>query len=320
VSAHPTFARGERMTMSTGARKKKWEGWLRIILELIAIGSGGAALYYEIHVSREVAEINENVSTRYLPDWPEHGTYLIDLVHGVESGDELEIQTDTIGYLSFTHPDQFDKFFRELLGAAKLSEGNIRILTLDEKAARDAKNKQFNPGKNDNKDDDLENLLKSNQPTKLDSYVDRHHALIDQTRFGQKYRGGKYRSGYRPTKEDRDDFVDALMFVENDYCFQLTAVGVKVKTLSDTPAQELINGPFVWVRHKGRVWKEMIFAYPQFGGIQKGYAFRTRDGHLTEVFRGEFDEKFDDEKLTRAVNRGEDLFHDVGDKFKRQSH
>jgi hypothetical protein len=322
----PFICKTEEITMVTAAKpprasngglKKvlRWRGWLRIILELIAITSGGAALYYEIHVSGEVADINENVSTRYLPDWPEHGQYLIDLVHGVERGDELEIQTGYIGYLSFTHPDKFDNFFSELLGAAKRSEGNIRILTLDEPATIVAINEQFGSGK----EDDLDTLT-SRYPARIEAYVEKHHVLIDQTRFGQKYRGGKYRSGYRSTKEDRADFVDALMFVENDYCFQLTAVGVTVRILYGPPAKELINGPFLWVSHKGQVWKEMIFAYPKFGGIQRGYAFKTRDGHLTEVFLGEFTRKFESEQQTKAVNRGEDLFHDVGDKIKRQSH
>ncbi len=61
----------------------------------------------------------------------------------------------------------------------------------------------------------------------------------------------------------------------------------------------------------------MIFAYSKFRGIYKGYAFRTHDGHLMEIFLGQFNENFNDE-TNRPVTQEDHLYPDVYKKIKAQ--
>lgn len=256
---------------------------------------------------KNIANIVSNVSTGYLPDWPNYGKYLADLTSHTESGDKLEVQVDTLGYLSFSDPVSFDAYFNALIEAQTKKKIKIRILTLDETTALAAKIEQFGPGK----DDDLAKIMKQ-FPERITAYADNHHNLIDHTRFGQKYRAGRYRSDSNLTPEDRNDFYDALMFVEDDYCLTLNQHGITINVTNDTT---LIDGPFIWLRHN-RVLEEMILAYPRFGGLIKGYAFRTRDSHLMEIYETQFERKLGN----RTISRGSHLFPDAIKRTAQRAH
>src|SRR5579862_2249522 len=247
-------------------------------LEVIAIACGVYALIYERDVHRKVDDINENVSTRYLPDWPKHGDPLIKLIQRLESGDELDIQVDSIGYLSFSSPKKFKEFLKQLKKA--IDDGNtVRILTLDETTATVGNIEQF----------------ESNFPNlgnEIKAYVEEHtdkdptRNPIRQTPFFRK----RYTPEYVPEASDLKDFIELTMFVEDYYCNQLTTAGAQVAT---TSRPLYVEGPFFWLRHNGSEWKEMIFAYPPNQKTDaKGYAFRTYDSHLMEVFARQFNRDF----------------------------
>lgn len=256
---------------------------------------GVLALTYEWHLHRKMKEIENSISTSHLPDWPEHGDYLISLVRGLTKDDELEIQVDTIGYLSFTHPDEFDSLFKELLNAANRGT-KIKILTVSEETAFYANKIQFREGAID----DFTKLTSS----KIEAYVKTHFELIQKTPFGLKYH-----SGYKPTAADLDDFIMATMFIEDEYCYRLTTQGICVRT---TPNDSFIHGPLLWLRHKNSVLKEMILACTPFGGTPKGYAFMTRDTHLMEIYVNQFYRSF---KEARPVFKFEHLFPKTFERF-----
>lgn len=268
---------------------------IAIICECIAITCALLALYKEFrldlivkNIDRRVKDIEENLSNRHLADWPGHGNDLTAFIKSAEDDDELKIQLGTLGYLSFARPDEWDSIVKALLDAANRGV-KTQLLTVNEDSAFQANKIQFGKGALD----DFTELA----PNKIEAYVKRHWKLIEKTPFGRKYH-----PGYKPKAEDRDDFINLTMFVEDDNCNKLTALGVSVRT---TPDDSFIHGPFLWLRHKESVLKEMILAYTPFGGTQKGHAFRTCDVHQLEIYVNLFDRAF---KEARSVGKFEHLF------------
>ncbi len=132
--ANSPLVEHSRTTNPGGSRFKKAFTLERVglVLSLLALLAAGVTIWLDVDVRNQatgikthVDDIASNVSTRYLPDWPEHAEYLTQLVSGVQEGDELVIQVDSIGYLAFSQPEQFNHYFDQLTAAAHRTRGKV---------------------------------------------------------------------------------------------------------------------------------------------------------------------------------------------------
>lgn len=263
-----------------GERRKSWWAWFANvdhILALVAILAGVVAIVFEAKVHHDVNNISKNVSTRYLDDWPDHVDDLKALVKDLVPGDEVAINAD-IGYTHFTRPESFNQYFNALLDAAKgldQQEGiRVRILVSDEETNSKGIKAQFDPG--------MPNDFKGINQEQIRIYCKNYSKQIRQANLCTKF------------PPDYQDFQDAVLYVENDLCDQLTTTGhVKVMRVNDLQRRYRS----LWIKHQGDLMKEMIFAYSEFYGPnkrpKKGYAWRTNDGHLIETLLDEFDTEFE---------------------------
>lgn len=273
------------------------------VLEIVAVIAGLVAVGQELYLGKQferqktdLQEIVANVSTGYLPDWPEHGDKLEGLVSSSKSGDELAIRIDSIGYLSFTKPDRFNSYFTTLLKQAAPQDIRIQILTLDENATKDALDEQFGPHQSDD--------FTSIKDELIQQYLSAHKDLLGHTSF--------YGAG-RPSYEN---FRDAVMFVDDDHCSKLKALGVEIYSTSD---RSIMNGPFMWLKYSRQTMKEMIFAYPKFRAAKTGYGFRTNDSHLMEIFLKDFENVRDSKLTTTRLAKDDHLYPSTYSKLKPQS-
>lgn len=303
--------------------------WLGLAVGVLALAAGIVTIVEDRDIKEQVTiekanldqqqtKINNivtSISTHSLPNWPEYGPDLAKVALALEDRDELVIQNDTFGYLSFTHPDDFRQFFNTLTDKVRDRQVTVRILTLNQATGRKGRKEQFDEGK--------ESEFLKLTSTQISQYVDENRDALSKTSFGRKYH-----QGYVPNRSDYDSFLDALMFVEDDYCHQLMTVGKSKVNVYVTSDESLINGPFFWLRHKSPApeikdknsgLEQMIFAYPRFGELHQGYAFATRDDHLMELFLTQFTKALRDSSKTRKVE-GDHLFPGLFDRITRQTH
>jgi hypothetical protein len=105
--------------------------------------------------------------------------------------------------------------------------------------------------------------------------------------------------------ESFDDFLKADMFIESRYCAQLVDKPKMAVNVAIRPDQKSHESVYYWIVRRNRIPKEMIFAYPRYIGVGKGYAFRTLDPKLMDIFSADFDTKW--ESATR-LKPGDALF------------
>jgi hypothetical protein len=240
------------------------------VLALIGIIAGVIAIYYERNLDKgfdNIQEIVVSASTRFLGVWPGHLEQIAELVRTSNligtSEDEFIASVDTFGYGHVSGYSGFRKYFAEIEEAAKKRSVTVKILVDPADAAERSINDQ------------------------LKEMADDEFA---------KFKGafqGSYGTLIKTKLESREALTKADLEVQNRYCSQLVDVATErfVQVGTRKEAQEN-KGVFFWmVRRKG-IPREAIFAYPRFGGTGKGYAFRTMDPKLMDIFSSDFESKW----------------------------
>lgn len=236
------------------------------ILAIVAITAGGVALHYERKLDRKferqrekIQQIVESVTTRHVGDWPKHLKQITALVKGAQPGDELLVMVDSPGYGCLSADKDFGPYLDSLRDAAKKSV-TVKMLFHGEKVALD----------------DLERQYKQEQ-----------WDLNALTSLLQPYQN-LYRKWDYPSLESfvklYEDFLTAVLFTESIFCASLTHVDEPVE-VRRRPIGLPNENCFYWLVRN----REMIFAYSLFEGAGSGYAFRTSDTRLMEIFASDFD-------------------------------
>lgn len=274
-------------------------------LIVVAGGAGAAITGYRafqivVALKAQLAKITYNV--RYLPEWPSHVDELSAFLRGFSPGDQLVIDAD-VGYAHFSQPTSFMQYFDSVLGALERVGPNggivLRMLVSDEDTNLNGIRAQFDPGR---PDDFM--LIRERHPERLKAYCWAYSPLIGKTPLCLK------------SIPEYQDFQDAVLYVENALCMQLVNTGrVRVVKTNDSK----LRSRFLWIKYRNNAMLEMIFAYPNFYGPERGYAWKTQDGHLIEVFLKEFNASFA-AASTVAVNEirpGDQLYPRAFERIRR---
>ncbi len=260
-----------------------------------------------------ITEIHDNVTTQSVDNWPQHTDELAKLVFAFKPGDELVIDA-IIGYTHFTESKTFkEQYFKQLYTLVTDSQmhGTVRMLVPDYDTQHINLLKQFNGQR-------LTELWQKN-PTQFKTYCEIYGSWIGQTRFCQNAIDTK---GPPQTEE----FVTSVMFVENQLCDQLisasTGVKLDVRTIRDPDRTSTTSSHSMWLLYApvqgdpANGMKRMIFAFPQFDLAEKGYAWKTQDRRLMEMFLAEFDAQFKQQYKITQVTRDSPLYAEAAKKCK----
>lgn len=223
------------------------------ILAIVAILYGVIAVIYEwrLHVAfraqeKDIKEIVLSVHTRYLDEWPKHLRDITALVSTLEADDDLWISVDHLGYGIFSSPEEYSRYFKALRDAQG-RRGNIKILVLGEKLAIASLGKQF--PQQDKSIEEMKRELKEFQ--------------------------AKYKEIVKTVPSNYAEFVEALLSVQNALCLELT------NPVTETPIQiSTVNSgmisietAFHWLIRRSGKPRAMVFAYPKYYGVARGYGF-----------------------------------------------
>ncbi len=263
------------------------------ILAIVAIVYGIAAVLYEWRLHRafatqekDIRDIVLSVHTRYLGDWPGYLRNITNLIFPAEENenDEVLISVDFLAYGTLSAPEEYERYFNAIK-EARNQKTKIRIVAHGLDMATGSFEKQFGQYR-------APDLFKAELPEKL-------------TRFQKRYR-----NVLTAVPADYNQFLEAVLRVQNALCRELTAPvdnPVRIATTKGTMnvGSILGDGVFFWLVRKGGKPSSMIFAYPKFIGFGKGYGFETRDDRLMEVFASQFEGKWQE---ATEVRQGTDLF------------
>ncbi|HXB21098.1 MAG TPA: hypothetical protein VNV88_06945 [Candidatus Solibacter sp.] len=253
------------------------------LLAVVAILFGLIAVIYEWKLHRgfekqkdDIKEIVQSIYTRYLGSWPDHLQDITKLVASAEKGDELLIFVDQIGYGHYSIPGEF----REYLSKLEEVRNNgtvVRILMYPEDMARKNLEDQF---PNDKYPDDQFKTASST----LKTYLDYYKNVTDKV------------------PKTRNEFFTVALYIQDHLCARLTSaaggeVPIEVHTINN-PNPNLVS---FWMIRRSQTVKEMIFAYPRFGGAHTGHGFATREPKLSEIFGHGFDEQWKKENSTKIA-------------------
>lgn len=262
------------------------------LLEVVAIAAGVLAVRYEIRLEKSfqdqeirleesfkdqktrIQEIVESMSTRFLGVWPSHLEDLTALAG--TANEEFIISVDTLGYGHFSNHKKFLEYFDEVERAAKRG-ASVKILLPPESMCEKSLELQFETVKEDQQA--LGKLLRD------------YHTM--------------YGNRLGPELKSFDDFLKSDLFIESLYCSELVdkaTMPVEASIRSDQNSHELV---YYWIVRRNGIPKEMIFAYPRFIGVGKGYAFRTQDPKLMDIFSSDFNTKW---KKATKVKPGNPLY------------
>lgn len=240
------------------------------VLAIIAIIAGLVAVLYELKLDSnferqraEIQKIVESVNTRHVGDWPNHLKEITALIQDAQAGDELIVMVDSPGYGCLSAAADFKPYLSSLTEAASKPVA-VKIIFHGESVALADLKKQYEKEKNNPQD--LKELLVPYH----DLYRNWNNASVESS------------------VKSYENFLTAVLYTESIFCAVLTnaAKPVEVRMRPSNLPNEYC---FYWLIRRKEGLKKMIFAYSVFEGAGSGYAFRTSDPKLIEIFARDFD-------------------------------
>jgi hypothetical protein len=245
------------------------------ILALIAIVAGVVAVVYETKLHNgfkeqhsKIEQIVLSVHTAYVGRFPENLDRLANLIANLREDEELLILVDFLGYGHYSAPEKYDRYVKAMLN----SKSKIRMLIYGEDSAKATITAQFQG--------DFASI------SKTDTF--RAYLLY-------------YKNVITKTPTNINELKNALVQTQDYFALQLTGKNnIDVRAIPSPSSHEAV---FYWLGKD-----EMVFAFPSLYDVEKGFSFKTRDDHLMEAFRTQFERKWIGKPVLKQCYSKDTLF------------
>jgi hypothetical protein len=276
------------------------------ILALVAILAGLIAVLYETELRHEfqvqkdaIREVVSSVTTRYVAQFPNDLDNVRELMAEAKKGDEVSIFIDFVGYGHYSAPDKYQKYIDSITDARK-NGARVKILIYGDDLAWDDMMSQF--------DQSAYRCLTQAVVDPQDKCEEGDLATRRKQLVGyfEVYRPVLGKCGIRASLSRHEDFFWMLRCTNEHFCDQLLSQNpdIEIRTIKPTPISEkgvsTNETMFFWmirdemVKEKPTHNRKMILNFPNFSNVGSGPSFHSSDERLMEIFRLQFDKKWDE--------------------------